>query len=602
MKYLRAAIAAFFIVSISMPAYSATEIRVIGGPGALNNGDILFGSGYWDSPGGRRVYRINTTMIPFASDNTVKVDDLYVLAAGATDGAPYVLSGTWTIDSNATFMSRHWSGSGDFLKYDGTRGAAGDTGVTTAILKGDGAGGFSDAVEGTDYVAPSGNVATATALAANPADCTGSDFAIGIDADGDAVCDTPSGVGDMLKSVYDTGANSIVDSAEALSAQYIDYSQSSGPTSIANKPTLGTISSQAASAVAITGGSINNTQIGNETPSSGEFTSADVSGATTLNTLATSGVSTFADNTTMADDKYRRSGSDGDWLCGFISASSQFKCTTTNDGSGMTDANGMYVFDVAVGGSLDDEQTIFDVMANSVSKFNVDQDGDAVFTGEVTAISFATPASDNVYYINVGNTADPAAPADGDCQYNMTTNLWKCYNGATWDSTLLESSSPTLTGAWNFGGATSVEVPNGDPTVDTTGEIGVDTTADQVEVMGSSTLRILDHRRTENATFQDPTSGDKAKWRKPYGMTVSAVECVVDAATSVVLDVQECNSNGASCSTILSSTITCGTTHGAGTVSDSAIAADNYVFFSLGTVTGTPGYLYVNFEYTVTGE
>jgi hypothetical protein len=77
---------------------------------------------------------------------------------------------------------------------------------------------------------------------------------------------------------------------------------------------------------------------------------------------------------------------------------------------------------------------------------------------------------------------------------------------------------------------------------------------------------------------------------------------VTDAATSAILDVQECNTNGASCSTILSGTITCGTTYGTGTVSDTAIAAGNYVYYSVGTVTGTVGFLYVNFDYTVTRE
>jgi hypothetical protein len=139
------------------------------------------------------------------------------------------------------------------------------------------------------------------------------------------------------------------------------------------------------------------------------------------------------------------------------------------------------------------------------------------------------------------------------------------------------------------------------PTVNTVGQIAVDTTANQIKAYGSA-LAVFDPRRTENATFKTPTSGDKVKFKKPFGMTVTGVSCLVDAATSVVLDVQECNSNGGSCVSILSSTITCGTTNTTGTISDSSIAANNYVFFSVGTVTGTPGFLYVNFDYKVTGE
>jgi len=139
------------------------------------------------------------------------------------------------------------------------------------------------------------------------------------------------------------------------------------------------------------------------------------------------------------------------------------------------------------------------------------------------------------------------------------------------------------------------------PTVDTAGQIAVDTTANQIKAYGSA-LAVFDPRRTENATFKTPTSGDKVKFKKPFGMTVTGVSCLVDAATSAVLDVQECNTDGGSCSSILSSTITCGTTNTTGTISDNSIAANNYTFFSVGTVTGTPGFLYVNFDYKVTGE
>src|SRR4030042_355274 len=136
MRWIKAAFAAFFFFATCTTAFPATELRMLGGPGPLNDGDIYFGTAYWDSPGGRRVYFVNASMLPFSSDNTVVVEDLFVLAA-ATTGAPYASSGAWYIDDTATFMSRHWSGSGDFLKYDGHRGSDGGTGTTTAILEGE---------------------------------------------------------------------------------------------------------------------------------------------------------------------------------------------------------------------------------------------------------------------------------------------------------------------------------------------------------------------------------------------------------------------------------------------------------------------------------
>ena len=51
------------------------------------------------------------------------------------------------------------------------------------------------ATAGTDYVLPGGNVATATALAADPTDCAASNFATGIDASGNLTCAVPAGGG-----------------------------------------------------------------------------------------------------------------------------------------------------------------------------------------------------------------------------------------------------------------------------------------------------------------------------------------------------------------------------------------------------------------------
>lgn len=59
---------------------------------------------------------------------------------------------------------------------------------TTLVLKGDNAGNAVAATAGTDYVIPAGNVATATALAANPADCSAGQYANAINASGALTC------------------------------------------------------------------------------------------------------------------------------------------------------------------------------------------------------------------------------------------------------------------------------------------------------------------------------------------------------------------------------------------------------------------------------
>lgn len=64
--------------------------------------------------------------------------------------------------------------------------------VASGLLKASSQGVVAQASAGTDYVVPAGNVATATALAANGGNCAGNNFAIGVDASGVAECAQPA--------------------------------------------------------------------------------------------------------------------------------------------------------------------------------------------------------------------------------------------------------------------------------------------------------------------------------------------------------------------------------------------------------------------------
>ena len=93
-----------------------------------------------------------------------------------------------------------------------------------------------------------------------------------------------------------------------------------------------------------------------------------------------------------------------------------------------------------------------------------------------------------------------------------------------------------------------------------------------------------------NCSVVDPASGDIFYYKINSAITISSIGAIVDpegSSESVVVDVQECDSNGDNCSSILSSTITAANTPTAGTVSDSSIASGAFLRISLGTVTGT---------------
>ena len=94
------------------------------------------------------------------------------------------ISGTPTLAAVAT------SGSASDLSTGTLAAARGGAGTVNGIMKANGSGTVSAASAGTDYVAPNGsitgNAATATALAANGANCSSGQYPLGVDASGAA--------------------------------------------------------------------------------------------------------------------------------------------------------------------------------------------------------------------------------------------------------------------------------------------------------------------------------------------------------------------------------------------------------------------------------
>jgi hypothetical protein len=70
--------------------------------------------------------------------------------------------------------------------------------------------------------------------------------------------------------------------------------------------------------------------------------------------------------------------------------------------------------------------------------------------------------------------------------------------------------------------------------------------------------------------------------------TITAIDCIVDASTSVVLTLQECDSNAANCGST-EAAITCATTNTmqSGAIDDTAVDAGDWMRVVRGTVTGT---------------
>ena len=104
----------------------------------------------------------------------------------------------------------------------------------------------------------------------------------------------------------------------------------------------------------------------------------------------------------------------------------------------------------------------------------------------------------------------------------------------------------------------------------------------------------------QSRTISDPADADDYNWfQAPEAITVSAVKCFAEGSTpSITADVQECDSAGANCATILSGAITCNGGWDAGTVSDTAIAANGTLRILLGAPSGTVSAVTVQVEGT----
>jgi hypothetical protein len=95
------------------------------------------------------------------------------------------------------------------------------------------------------------------------------------------------------------------------------------------------------------------------------------------------------------------------------------------------------------------------------------------------------------------------------------------------------------------------------------------------------------------------TTTDWFMWKAPVALTITHVNCIVDAATSVVLTARHCNANGASCTTI-EAAMTCATTNTteSGGIDSGSITAGETIRVTRGTVTGSPTQAFICFDYT----
>lgn len=163
-------------------------------------------------------------------------------------------------------------------------------------------------------------------------------------------------------------------------------------------------------------------------------------------------------------------------------------------------------------------------------------------------------------------------------------------------TSLTVSGSPTITGS----GTGALVIDGAGQDID----LG-DNATDPVHVTDAGLLKVSDDRVVGRYWFggviEDPTDADAFLLFKPEtAITITDINCISVAGTSVVIDIQECDANGGTCGTV-DATITCGTTSSAddGTLTNGAIDANDWIKWDIGNVTGSVTELSVNVWYTV---
>ena len=205
----------------------------------------------------------------------------------------------------------------------------------------------------------------------------------------------------------------------------------------------------------------------------------------------------------------------------------------------------------------------------------------------------------------------PWAVGTGECPTTEGQTLWRsdldslCIGtGASYVTPLTSAPSGIVI---DFGGATSFEIPNAaSPTVNVTGKIALDTTSDQIKYYGAAE-RVLPYKKSYSIVVPAVAATDDMLFVKlPYGITLLSLDCIVSAATSATINIQECTSTGTSCDDMATDDLVCDTdgavTTTFGGTEGATAASGAWLKLDVASISGTPGTLTVTITYSVIGD
>ena len=157
-----------------------------------------------------------------------------------------------------------------------------------------------------------------------------------------------------------------------------------------------------------------------------------------------------------------------------------------------------------------------------------------------------------------------------------------------------EADGDTYTGAHDFGGADSVEIPNGaNPTTDAAGEVAIDTDDSFLEFYDGTASRVIGSVYTKDALIHNPdglqATSDaiplfrvETEWA-PHGITITRLRIATNAASTYSVNFEEWTSPTDGSPSTIETVATSESTEAVddSSIDDASIAVGSYVFIDL---------------------
>ena len=167
----------------------------------------------------------------------------------------------------------------------------------------------------------------------------------------------------------------------------------------------------------------------------------------------------------------------------------------------------------------------------------------------------------------------------------------------------LSDTGDTGTGAYDFGGATSFEIPNGagGTTVDATGEITIDSTSRTFNFYDGTVEAVVNPVMSKSITIESPTATeDISMFYTDDAITITKIVFVITGSTSVTTTIRHSTDRSVTGNEVVTSgTVANSTTTGNVVTSfnDATVPADSFVWVETTALSGTPTSLNITVFY-----